>query len=113
MKLHFEHTDALYNQVTVVYRKRGSLVSLTEQILPTYELLLQTNDIEYKIGSTYEAKSIKCVIKGISPAANNKSIQSDLERLDFKVQHVSNMKSWVTKKPLPMFLTALEDTTSY
>lgn len=48
MKIHFEHTDALYNQVTMSDRKRGSLFSLTEQILQLYGQLLKDNEIDYK-----------------------------------------------------------------
>ena len=110
MKLHFKHTDVLYNQVTMIYRKRGSLVSLTEQILPLYEQLLQNNHIDYKIGSTYMSRCTKYAIKGISPVAIGKSIQHDLKHLGFKVLHMSNMTLWETKKPLLMFLTVLEDT---
>ena len=85
----------------MVYRKRGSLVSLTEQILPLYELQIERQPHRIYKGSIYETRSAKYVIKGTSAAANSKSIQSDIERLGFKAQHVSNMTSWVTDQEVP------------
>ena len=58
MKLHYENTDALRDQILMTYRKRGSLVNVTEQFLPTYEQLLKTNNISYKIGPNYEPKQL-------------------------------------------------------
>jgi hypothetical protein len=50
-----------------------------------------------------EKRTTKYVLKGLNSALNPRDIQSELVEDGFEVVELTNMVSWVTKRPLPMF----------
>jgi Associated with zinc fingers. len=50
----------------------------------------------------------KYILKGLSPAFSPRDIQSELVVSGFEVIEVTNMVSWVTKRPLPIFKLILK-----
>jgi len=91
--------------VSCVYRRTGTVVKFdSESELESYKTLLAAHKVEYRD----DKRTTKYVLKGLSPAFNPKDIQSELVESGFEVIEVTNMVSWVTKRPLPIFKLILE-----
>ena len=80
------------------YRRTGTIVRFSSQSdLATHKTLLASHNVDF----WNNERTTKFVIKGLSPAFNPRDIQSELVESGFEVLEVTNMVSWITKRPLP------------
>jgi Predicted DNA-binding protein containing a Zn-ribbon domain len=100
-----EFTKLGPRNVSCVYRRTGTIVRFaSDSDLEKYKTLLAAHKVDYRD----DKRTSKYVLKGLSPAFHPKDIQSELVEGGFEVIEVTNMVSWVTKRPLPMFRLTLE-----
>ena len=93
------------SNVSCVYRRTGTIVRFaSDSDLENYKNLLAAHKVDYRD----DKRTSKYVLKGLSPAFNPRDIQSELVESGFEVVEVTNMVSWVTKRPLPIFKLILE-----
>ena len=90
---------------------QGTLVKLsTRKDFINLEKHLTNMEVPYTLLPNFNSKPYRIVLKGLDPYIDPEEIASSLTRLGLKVQKVSPMTSFRTRKRLPMFLADLEDT---
>lgn len=70
--------------------------------------LLKQNEVAFHTYQPREERAYRVVIKNLHHTMLTTDIKEELEKKGFKIRNVTNIRSWKTKEPLPLFFVDQE-----